>query len=87
MINYPAWRFGPDGTSVVVMSPEEDAKLNDDWSDEVGEDFNPKDAPTYKSVDFIPVSVETIVEEAVKRRGRPRKVVEAVTPDPEPEGA
>lgn len=85
MLNYPAWRFGPDATSVVVLSPEEDQKLNDDWSDEPHDDFDPKTAPTYSSVAFVPVpvDVEAIAEEVTKRRGRPRKVVEVVTPDPE----
>lgn len=82
MNNYPAWRFGPGGTSVVINSPEEDSMLPEGWSDKVPEDFDPTKHPTYGQFDVIPrpVLVEKIAEEleekfqAEKRKpGRPKK--------------
>lgn len=77
MIPYPAWRFGPDGTSVVVHSPEEDSQLGKGWTDKVPEGFEPEKHPTYRGVEFVPqpVDVEAIAEEVTKRKpGRPKKV-------------
>lgn len=75
--NYPAWRFGPDGTSVVILSPEEDSMLGKGWSDKVHEGFDPKTAPTYRSVDHVPtpVDVEAIAESVdapVRRKPGPK---------------
>lgn len=71
--NYPAFRFGPAGASVVVLSPEEDAMLDSTWSDKVPENFDPVKAPTYRRVDLVvkPVDVEAIaasIEAAPVRR-------------------
>ena len=76
MIPYPAWRFGPDGASVVVHSPEEDSQLGKGWSDKVPEGFRPEGHPTFPSVDLVPqaVDVEAIAEEVKRKGGRPKKV-------------
>lgn len=76
MIPYPAWRFGPEGASVVVHSPEEDSQLGKGWSDKAPEDFRPEGHPTYRSVDLVPqpVDVEAIAEEVKRKPGRPKKV-------------
>jgi len=73
--NYPAFRFGPNGTSVVIHSPEEDSMLPSGWSDKPGEGFDPKTAPTYASVEYVPVpvDVEAIAEEVKLKPGRPKK--------------
>jgi hypothetical protein len=68
---YPAWRFGPEGASVVVLSPEEDSMLGDEWSDKVPENFDPVTAPTYSSVVLIEKPFE--VEEVKRKPGRPKK--------------
>jgi len=75
--NYPAFRFHQDGSSVVILSPEEDSMLDSGWSDKVPEGFDPVKAPTYRNVAFVPkaVDVEQIAEEVAKRKpGRPKKV-------------
>ena len=76
MHEYPSFRFGPDGASVVVLSPEEDSMLGKDWSDKAPEDFDPVKAPTYRSVSLVekPIDVEQIAEEIKRKPGRPRKV-------------
>lgn len=73
---YPAWRFGPEGASVVVLSPEEDSMLGKEWSDKVPENFDPVKAPTYRSASLVekPVDVEEIAEEVKRKPGRPKKV-------------
>jgi hypothetical protein len=73
--NYPAWRFGPEGSSVVVLSPEEDSMLGASWSDKVHEGFDPTTAPTYTSVEFVPepVDVEAIAEAVKRKPGWPKK--------------
>lgn len=73
--SYPAWRFGPNATSVVILSPEEDSMLGPDWSDKVHADFDPITAPTYPSVSLVPVPVDVeAIAEAIKRKpGRPKK--------------
>lgn len=74
---YPAWRFGPEGRSVVVCSPEEDSLLDESWSAKIPEGFQPEGHPTYRSVEFVEkaVNVEQIAEEVAKRKpGRPKKV-------------
>jgi hypothetical protein len=68
--SYPAWRFGPEGSSVVVLSPEEDSMLGDSWSDQVHEGFDPKTAPTVSSVYLIEKPFEV---EAKRKPGRPKK--------------
>lgn len=76
MIPYPAWRFGPEGVSVVVHSPEEDSQLGKGWSDKVPEGFRPEGHPTYPSAHLVPqpVDVEAIAEEVKRKPGRPKKV-------------
>lgn len=76
MNNYPAWRFGPNKTSVVILSAEEDSMLPEGWTDKVHEDFDPKTAPTYSSAEFVPapVDVEAIAEQVKRKPGRPKKV-------------
>lgn len=80
--DYPAFRFGPNGSSVVILSPEDDSMLPAGWSDKAPADFDPKGHPTYGSFDTVPrpVLVEKIAEEleakfqAEKRKpGRPKK--------------
>ena len=73
--NYPAWRFGPEGSSVVVLSPEEDSLLGSSWSDQVHEGFDPKTAPTYPGVEFVPmpIDVDAIAEGTKRKPGRPKK--------------
>lgn len=82
MNNYPAWRFGPNGTSVVILSPEDDGMLPAGWSDKVPADFDPKGHPTFGTFDTVPrpVLVEEIakdLEEKVqaerRKPGRPKK--------------
>lgn len=84
MNNYPAFRFGPNGTSVVVISAEEDSMLPEGWSDQVHGDFDPKTAPTYPGAEFVPVDIDVDAiaddvlshsNDVVKRKpGRPKKV-------------
>lgn len=82
MNNYPAFRFGPNGTSVVILSPEDDSMLPKGWSDKVPEGWSGVGHPTYGSFDTVPqpVLVEEIAKEleemvqAEKRKpGRPKK--------------
>lgn len=75
--NYPAFRFGPEGASVVVLSPEEDGMLDSTWSDQVPADFDPVKAPTYPRVDLVvkPVDVEAIVQSVVRRKPGPKPKV------------
>jgi hypothetical protein len=74
--NYPAWRFHADGMSVVVHSPEEDSLLTGGWSDKVHADFDPKTAPTYRSVEHVPapIDIDAIAEQVKRKPGRPKKV-------------
>lgn len=75
---YPAWRFGPGGTSVVVYSPEDDSQLGSAWSDQVPEDFQPKGHPTYMTVAFAASDSEGKEDAPARRKpGRPPKVQEA----------
>jgi len=71
---YPAWRFGSDGASVVVLSPEEDSMLGKDWTDKVPDSFDPVKAPTYQRADMVlkPVDVEAIAEAVVRRKPGPK---------------
>lgn len=75
MIPYPAFRFGPDNTSVVVLSPEEDSLLDEQWSDKPPEVFDAKTAPTYGNVNMIPrkIDVDAIAEVIKRKPGRPPK--------------
>lgn len=72
--SYPAWRFGPEGASVVVLSPEEDSMLGKDWSDKVPDGFDPVKAPTYQRADMVvkPVDVEAIAEAVMRRKPGPK---------------
>lgn len=65
MNNYPAYRFGPNGSSVVILSPEDDSMLPKGWSDKVPEGFDPKGHPTHGSFDTVPrpVLVDEIAAE------------------------
>lgn len=49
---YPAWRFGPGATSVVVNSPEEDSLLGGEWSDKIPEGFQPEGHPTFRTAEY-----------------------------------
>lgn len=83
MNNYPAFRFGPEGQSVVILSAEDDSMLPAGWTDQVPEGWDGKGHPTCPSFDTVPrpVLVEQIAAEieekfqAEKRKpGRPKKV-------------
>lgn len=67
---YPAWRFGPEGKSVIVLSPEEDSQLDQSWSDKPPEGWQSVLQPTYSSV----VLVEKPFEVERRKPGRPKKV-------------
>lgn len=75
MNSYPAFRFGPNGTSVIIHSAEEDSMLDTQWSDKPPEVFDPRTAPTYMSVEHVPapVDVEAIAEAVKRKPGRPKK--------------
>lgn len=69
---YPAWRFGPNATSVVVLSPEEDSMLGSEWSDKPPEDFNPEGHPTFRTVEMAAAEDKL---QAAERAVAERKVV------------
>lgn len=68
---YPAWRFGPEGASVIVLSPEDDSMLGESWSDKPPENWKSVLAPTYSSV--VLIEKDFVVEEVKRKPGRPKK--------------
>lgn len=77
-MNYPSWRYGPNGQTVIVMDEDEDDMLGDEWSDVPEEGAVATKDPTYRHVSHVPksIDVEQIAADVVnapKRRGRPPK--------------
>lgn len=74
-IPYPAWRYGPEGLTVVVLSEAEDDMLDESWADLPPEGFVFPKIASYTSVYLIEkANPEDEGVPEVKRRGRPRKI-------------